>query len=258
MADVEAHIGADKLKQLLAARKVASSRMAEERGSLGSKLKGAQESDGLNMWAFNQVARLLNQDGLKAQADMRALMLYCDHVGIWAQGDLVELAKSMPDTRTAVEAAIDGDKDVAKAKQKEADSREAERRSTIDGLLKGGIKQLEPEKAAKNAKSAPKEKTGEVVPLRKGDLPAEPSAEMKRTALTQLKNALAVAGTAEAVATGFARWCDDNPDLAALGESVSQDRLAEIEAGIKPPIPQKEPRKPRQQPKGAGGQPVTH
>jgi hypothetical protein len=245
---VERHIGKQKLLQLLAKSKVASSEMAEIRGGLGSKLKSAQEADGLNMWAFNQSRRLMNQDPRKAQADMRALQLYCDMIGLWDQADLLDTQSQMPDTRTPVEMAIDGDPAEARRRQAEVDEREAKRRATVDSLLQGKAD-------SSNVVKLKPEQTGDADPETEVENEGSQEDDTDAAKLVRFKASLEGAETDAAVTTGYAKFCDDHPDLAEQAEIFVQDRLAAINAQAKPPIPQRmASNKPRQQPKPAQNQ----
>jgi len=86
-------IGKKKLEQLLKAQNAANSRMAEERGALGNKLKAAEENDHLNLKAFRIIKPLYNMDVGKREHLWRDILLYGELLGFGAQLDLVDEAR---------------------------------------------------------------------------------------------------------------------------------------------------------------------
>jgi hypothetical protein len=91
---VEKHIPKNRLVALSRAFDAAQSRLADERGELGRKIKEAEDKHHLDKWAFKVAQQLkrMNDSG-KQSRRLRALSLYCDMLEVGGQTDLVDLAE---------------------------------------------------------------------------------------------------------------------------------------------------------------------
>lgn len=76
----------------------AGSRIGEERGALGAKMKTAAEEKHLDLVAFNMMRALKKRS--HAASHLRAFMIYCEYAGIGDQADLedaIEAANARED-----------------------------------------------------------------------------------------------------------------------------------------------------------------
>ncbi len=91
MAQPARQISAAKLKQLVKAADACNSRMAEERQALGAKFEAASTADNFSVKAFRIVKPLLKLEPGPQAHLWRTVLLYAEHLGIGAQGDLEDV-----------------------------------------------------------------------------------------------------------------------------------------------------------------------
>lgn len=91
MAQPARQISAAKLKQLVKASDACNSRMAEERQALGAKFEAAATADNFSVKAFRIVKPLLKLEPGPQAHLWRTVLLYAEHLGIGAQGDLEDV-----------------------------------------------------------------------------------------------------------------------------------------------------------------------
>ena len=60
------------------------------RGNMGSMIKTAEENKGINRRMAKVAFKLAGQELIAAQSDIRALLTYCQHLGIFDQKDLLD------------------------------------------------------------------------------------------------------------------------------------------------------------------------
>lgn len=203
---VEQHINATKLKQLLAADKVATSRMAEERGALAARIKGAQESDNLDLQVFGIIKRIAKLPPQTLAQRWRTIMLYGDMLGFNDQGDIEDFIKEQPDTRTTVERAMDGEpvsQEERDEAQRRVDEAKAERARQEQEVLDGG-----------GANKAVSDKASGALRTFRSAIADMPS---DQTGI-------------DAINKGLERLSADFPEIADEALEAAQDRLREIAA----------------------------
>ena len=99
---VEKHVSKGTLEKLLKASQVCSSQCGDARQSYGDKVTKAA-NEGLNKFAFGVVQRLWKQDPAIAAHNIRAMLLYIEHLGLDAQADLEDVINDGDDDREDAE-----------------------------------------------------------------------------------------------------------------------------------------------------------
>ena len=67
--------------------KVLKADMDAARGEMGNMVQTAEENHGINRKAFKQACKLANMETIEAQADIRAMLYYCECLGVFDQAD---------------------------------------------------------------------------------------------------------------------------------------------------------------------------
>lgn len=187
-------ISKGKLLQLVKLTDQCNSRMAEERGALGAKYEAAATADNFNAKAFRALRPLLKMEPGPQSHLWRTMLLYAEHLGIGAQGDIEDVINADAAREGGEE---DGSEDAAE--------RAADARSLADEDEDGTVE----------------------------DDPVDSVlAGMDVPEIGRFRASILEAGTADAVSKGLERFTEDHPALADKALEIAQARLGEINAEL--------------------------